>query len=98
MHDDRKLRFFELKAKRSFRFVVFKIEDKIQQVAVEKLGQTGESYEDFTASLPADAGRYAVFYYDFTTNENSQKSKARFSSSHGNLKNHIRGFEHPQQT
>ncbi|OWM85327.1 hypothetical protein CDL15_Pgr028114 [Punica granatum] len=78
VHDDCKLRFLELKAKRSFRFIVFKIDEKIQQVAVEKLGQTDESYEDFAASLPANECRYAVFDYDFTTEENCQKSKIFF--------------------
>ncbi|KAK4741209.1 hypothetical protein SAY87_024797 [Trapa incisa] len=78
VHDDCKLRFLELKAKRSFRFIVFKIDERIQQVAIEKLGQTGESYDDFAASLPADECRYAVFDYDFTTDENCQKSKIFF--------------------
>ncbi|PKI55240.1 hypothetical protein CRG98_024357 [Punica granatum] len=67
VHDDCKLRFLELKAKRSFRFIVFKIDEKIQQ-----------SYEDFAASLPANECRYAVFDYDFTTEENCQKSKIFF--------------------
>ncbi|KAK4802280.1 hypothetical protein SAY86_000483 [Trapa natans] len=78
VHDDCKLRFLELKAKRVFRFIVFKIDEKIQQVTVEKLGQTSESYEDFSASLPADECRYAVYDYDFTTDENCQKSKIFF--------------------
>ncbi|KAL7214295.1 hypothetical protein ACSBR1_026664 [Camellia fascicularis] len=48
---------------------------KSQNVAVEKLGSPEESYEDFTASLPADECRYAVFDFDFITDENCQKSK-----------------------
>ncbi|KAH9775593.1 actin-depolymerizing factor 1 [Citrus sinensis] len=78
VHDDCKLKFLELKAKRSYRFIVFKIEEKIQQVTVEKLGEPNESYEDFTASLPADECRYAVYDFDFTTDENCQKSKIFF--------------------
>ncbi|KAK9096089.1 hypothetical protein Sjap_021586 [Stephania japonica] len=78
VHDDCKLKFLELKAKRSFRFIVFKIEEKIQRVVVEKLGQPEESYEDFTASLPANECRYAVYDFDFTTDENCQKSKIFF--------------------
>ncbi|KAL7214288.1 hypothetical protein ACSBR1_026660 [Camellia fascicularis] len=49
-----------------------------QNVAVEKLGSPEESYEDFTASLPADECRYAVFDFDFITDENCQKSKIFF--------------------
>ena len=78
--DECKLKFLELKAKRSFRFIVFKINEKVQQVVVDRLGQPGESYEDFTACLPADECRYAVFDFDFVTDENCQKSKIFFIS------------------
>ncbi|XVF10619.1 hypothetical protein REPUB_Repub07fG0198300 [Reevesia pubescens] len=73
-----KMRFVELKAKRSYRFIVFKIEEKIQQVVVEKLGEPSDSYEDLSASLPPNDCRYAVYDFDFTTNENCQKSKFFF--------------------
>ncbi|CAK7337288.1 unnamed protein product [Dovyalis caffra] len=74
--DSCKLKFLELKSKRNYRFIIFKIES--QQVVVEKLGSPEETYEDFAASLPADECRYAVFDYDFITNENCQKSKIFF--------------------
>ncbi|KAL7214275.1 hypothetical protein ACSBR1_026647 [Camellia fascicularis] len=76
VEDDCKLKFLELKTKRNYRFIIFKIEG--QNVAVEKLGSPEESYEDFTASLPADECRYAVFDFDFITDENCQKSKIFF--------------------
>lgn len=78
VNDECKLKFLELKAKRSYRFIVFKIEENIQQVTVEKLGGPNESYENFTASLPANECRYAVYDFDFTTEENVQKSKIFF--------------------
>ncbi|KAK1266109.1 hypothetical protein QJS04_geneDACA000441 [Acorus gramineus] len=78
VHDDCKLRFLELKAKRNYRFIVFKIEEKIQQVTVERLGLPDETYDDFTASLPPNECRYAVFDFDFVTDENCQKSKIFF--------------------
>ncbi|XP_009340028.2 uncharacterized protein LOC103932201 isoform X3 [Pyrus x bretschneideri] len=76
VNDECKLKFGELKAKRNYRFIVFKI-DK-QEVVVEKLGSPDETYEDFAESLPADECRYAVFDFDFTTSENCQKSKIFF--------------------
>ncbi|XP_048446136.1 actin-depolymerizing factor-like [Pyrus x bretschneideri] len=76
VHDDCKLRFLELKAKRSYRFILYKIEQ--QQIVIDKLGEPNESYEDFTASFPADECRYAVYDFDFTTEENCQKSKIFF--------------------
>ncbi|XP_047328798.1 actin-depolymerizing factor 7 [Impatiens glandulifera] len=74
--DECKLKFLELKSKRNYRFITFKIEG--QEVVLDKLGSPEESYEDFTASLPADECRYAVYDLDFTTNENCQKSKIFF--------------------
>ncbi|KAL4324661.1 hypothetical protein GQ457_11G009140 [Hibiscus cannabinus] len=78
VHDDCKLKFLELKAKRTYRFIVFKIEEKQKQVVVEKLGEPTDSYEAFTASLPADECRYAVYDFDFVTSENCQKSRIFF--------------------
>lgn len=60
MHDDCKIKFLELKSKRTYRFIIYKIEEKQKQVVVEKVGEPSDSYEDFTASLPADGCRYAV--------------------------------------
>ncbi|KAH0452494.1 hypothetical protein IEQ34_019793 [Dendrobium chrysotoxum] len=76
--DECKLRFSELKTKRYFRFIVFKIEEKAMQITVDRLGQPEESYEDFTKSLPTDECRYAVYDFDFVTDENCQKSKIFF--------------------
>ncbi|KAL0324310.1 UNVERIFIED_CONTAM: Actin-depolymerizing factor 1 [Sesamum calycinum] len=78
VHDECKLRYLDLKAKRNYRFIIFKIEETIQQVVVEKLGQPDESYDDFSSSLPDDECRYAVYDFDFITNENCQKSKIFF--------------------
>ncbi|XP_044492148.1 actin-depolymerizing factor 10-like [Mangifera indica] len=78
VHDECKLKFQELKAKRNYRFIVFKIDERIQQVTVEKVGSPEETYEDFFKSFPADECRYAVFDFDFTTEENVQKSKIFF--------------------
>ncbi|KAL2896945.1 Actin-depolymerizing factor 2 [Bienertia sinuspersici] len=73
-----KLKFLELKSKRTYRFIIFKIEEKQKQVVVEKVGEPTESYEDFTASIPADECRYAVYDFDFVTAENCQKSRIFF--------------------
>ncbi|KAK4408838.1 Actin-depolymerizing factor 2 [Sesamum angolense] len=78
VHDDCKLKFMELKTKRTHRFIVFKIEEKQKQVIVEKLGEPSQTYDDFTASLPADECRYAVYDFDFMTEENVPKSRIFF--------------------
>ncbi|CAM9002634.1 unnamed protein product [Rhodiola kirilowii] len=80
VNDECKLKFLELKAKRTHRFIVFKIDEKVQQVRVEKLGSPDETYDDFSASLPDNECRYAVYDFDFITSENCQKSKIFFVS------------------
>lgn len=78
VHDDCKLKFLELKTKRTYRFIVYKIEEKQKQVTVEKVGEPGQSYEDFTACLPADECRYAVYDFEFLTEGNVPKSRIFF--------------------
>ncbi|XP_010558792.1 PREDICTED: actin-depolymerizing factor 2-like [Tarenaya hassleriana] len=78
VHGDCKLRFLDLKAKRTYRYIVYKIEMEQKEVIVEKLGEPTESYEDFSAALPADECRYAVYDFDYVTDENCQKSRIVF--------------------
>ncbi|KAL6977330.1 Actin-depolymerizing factor 2 [Sarracenia purpurea var. burkii] len=78
LHDDCNLKFLELKAKRTYRFIIFKIEEEQKQILVEQVGEPTKSYEDFTASLPVNECRYAIYDFDFVTEENVQKSKIIF--------------------
>eukprot|EP00246_Nothoceros_aenigmaticus_P011567 TRINITY_DN3199_c0_g1_i2.p2 TRINITY_DN3199_c0_g1~~TRINITY_DN3199_c0_g1_i2.p2 ORF type:complete len:122 (+),score=21.30 TRINITY_DN3199_c0_g1_i2:183-548(+) len=68
----------ELKRKKAHRWIVFKIDEKAQQVVVEKSGGPAETYADFTGVLPEHDCRYGVFDFDFTTADNCQKSKIFF--------------------
>ena len=72
--------FLELKRRKVHRYVIFKIDDRSEEVVVEKTGAPGESYDDFTASLPADDCRYAVYDLDFVSDDNCRKSKIFFIS------------------
>uniref|UniRef100_A0A1D1Y7D1 Actin-depolymerizing factor 6 n=1 Tax=Anthurium amnicola TaxID=1678845 RepID=A0A1D1Y7D1_9ARAE len=76
--DHTKSTFLELKRKKVHRYVIFKIDEKKKEVVVEKTGGPGESYDDFTAALPENDCRYAVYDFDFVTAENCQKSKIFF--------------------
>lgn len=70
--------FLELKRKKIYRYVIFKIDESKREVVVEKTGGPAESYDDFTAALPENDCRYAVYDFDFVTSENCQKSKIFF--------------------
>ena len=76
--DDCKRKFLELKAKRTYRFVVFRIDEKQKQVVVERLGEPNLTYDDFAATLPTDECRYCIYDFDFVTEEGCQKSKIFF--------------------
>jgi cofilin len=78
--DECKLKFQDLKAKRSFRFITFKIDGQTQQVVVDRVGQPSETYDDFTESMPPTECRYAVYDFKFITDEHCQKSKIFFVS------------------
>ena len=70
--------FLELQRKKTHRYVIFKIDEKQKQVVVEKTGAATESYDDFISSLPENDCRYAIYDFDFVTEENCQKSKIFF--------------------
>jgi cofilin len=76
--DECKLKFMELKRKKAFRFIVFKIDEKAQQITVEKFGGPDATYDEFASVLPEDDCRYGVYDFDFTTEDNCQKSKIFF--------------------
>ncbi|WOK97748.1 actin-depolymerizing factor 7 [Canna indica] len=54
VNDDCKQNFLELKAKRTYRFIICKIDKKLKQVVVQKLGEPSLGYDDFTFSLPSE--------------------------------------------
>ncbi|CAL4910689.1 unnamed protein product [Urochloa decumbens] len=76
--DECKLRFLELKDDRTHRFIIYKIDEEQEMVVVEKVGESVLNYDDFAATLPANECRYAIFDYDFMTEENCQKNKIFF--------------------
>lgn len=53
--------FLELKRKKGYRYVIFKIDEKRNEVVVEKTGGPTENNEDFAESLPENDCRYAVY-------------------------------------
>ncbi|KAJ0054059.1 hypothetical protein Pint_01737 [Pistacia integerrima] len=76
--DHSKNTYMELQRKKAHRYVIFKIDEKKKEVLVDKTGGPAETYDDFTASLPENDCRYAVYDYDFVTSDNCQKSKIFF--------------------
>ncbi|KNC45944.1 actophorin [Thecamonas trahens ATCC 50062] len=70
--------FQELKIGHKHRFVIFKIND--DHTAVEPLvnGDKDATWDDFCAQLPADSCRYAIFDFEFETNDGGKRNKITF--------------------
>ncbi|KAG6416225.1 hypothetical protein SASPL_123650 [Salvia splendens] len=76
--DESKNTFMELKRKKGYRYVIFKIEEKKKEVVVDKTGGPAQDYQDFAESLPQKDCRYAVYDFDFVTTDKCRKSKILF--------------------
>lgn len=76
--DECKLKFMQLKQKRTYRYIIFKIDEKVQEIMVEKTGAPNESYDAFSSSLPDNDPRFGVFDLDFLSEDNRPLSKIFF--------------------
>jgi len=80
--DECKSVFEEIKSKKKHRFVIYYIKDE-KQVCVEKIGERGESYDDFVQAITSGGSndcRYGIFDMEYKhqtqgTTEASLKQK-----------------------
>ncbi|KAF6152924.1 hypothetical protein GIB67_039631 [Kingdonia uniflora] len=63
VNDKCKLKFLELKAKRNYRFIVFR--KRYSRRWWKRLGEPDESYEDFSACLPPNEYRFIVMHMNY---------------------------------
>ncbi|KAK2422382.1 Actin-depolymerizing factor 2 [Trifolium repens] len=85
VNDECKLKFMELKAKRTYRYIIYKIEEKQKQVVVDKLGEPAKGYDDFTVDLPADECR--------CPDTSRVRSKMIYASSKDRFKRELDGIQ-----
>ncbi|KAH6556249.1 hypothetical protein KP509_1Z194200 [Ceratopteris richardii] len=78
VEDECKLKFLELKSKRTHRFSLYKINDKLNKIVVEKLGGPDENFDAFTSSFPKKDCRYAIYDYDYVTEDKCQRTNIFF--------------------
>ncbi|CAM6112160.1 unnamed protein product [Calypogeia fissa] len=76
--DECKLKFSELRKKKAHRYIIFKIDEKAQEIIVERIGAPTESYETFASCLPENEPRFGVFDLDFVCEEGRPQSKIFF--------------------
>lgn len=71
-------KFMELKKKKAYRYIILKIDEKAQEIIVEKLGPRYETYDEFSSCFPESEPRFGVFDLDFVTSDNRPTSKILF--------------------
>jgi len=57
--------FEELKLKKTYSYILYKLSDDKKTIIVEKTGDPQVTYEDFASSLPETECRYAVFDFNY---------------------------------
>lgn len=55
----------ELKLRKKFRYIVYKLNDDNTSIVIEKKVESCDKYDDFLAELPEDDCRYAVYDFEF---------------------------------
>ncbi|KAI8356754.1 hypothetical protein EDC96DRAFT_515353 [Choanephora cucurbitarum] len=67
----------ELKIRKKYKYIIFKLNDTNSEIIVEKSAETAD-YDDFLAQLPADEPRYAVYDFDYEKGGEGKRSKITF--------------------
>ncbi|QDZ25306.1 actin-depolymerizing factor [Chloropicon primus] len=70
------LKFKDLKSKRKYKYVTYKIDNDCIVVANE--GAPNAGFDEFTEALPENDPRYAVFDFEWETKDGCKKSKIVF--------------------
>mmetsp|Transcript_9154 Transcript_9154/g.17125 ORF Transcript_9154/g.17125 Transcript_9154/m.17125 type:complete len:138 (+) Transcript_9154:69-482(+) len=69
--------FLDLKKKRKYRYLIYKIDGE-KQVVLEHTGAPDAPYAEFVSHLPEEDCRYGIYDHDYTDSEGCQKSKIVF--------------------
>ncbi|KAJ3436600.1 cofilin/actin-depolymerizing factor homolog-related [Anaeramoeba flamelloides] len=69
--------FQEFKFSKEDRFIIYKMDEKLSKIEVEKRGTKKESFEEFYNQLPQDDCRYICYHFDFDV-EGQKRSKLLF--------------------
>jgi cofilin len=67
----------DLKLKKKWKYIVYKLSDDNKSIEIEKLVEQGD-YDQFIADLPKDDCRYAVYDFEYDTNGEGIRNKICF--------------------
>lgn len=95
---------WELRVRKKYRWVSFKIASAGKVVEIDRIGEPGSTYGDFAASMPPNSCRYGVYDYEYINSEGTAFGKLVFLSwapdaaptkakmQHASTKDFFRGF------
>ena len=55
----------ELKLRKKYRYVIYKLNDDLTSIVIEKKVESCDKYEDFIGELPENDCRYAVYDFEY---------------------------------
>lgn len=64
MSEEAKSQFLQLKTKRSFKWLTFRLDPDSFEIKVDKSGDAKSTQEDFLSALPLSEARFAVFDHE----------------------------------
>jgi cofilin len=67
--------FENLKFKREYRYIIFRLSDDLKEVVTEHIGLSTESWSDMVARLPEDHCRYVMYGLSYENSEGHRRSK-----------------------
>ena len=73
LNDDVTTVYNDFKLSHKYKYIVFKMNDDMSEVIVEKTAEKTATYEDFLNDLPEKSARYGVFDLHYETEEGARE-------------------------
>ena len=71
--------FQDLKLKKKYRYIVYRLSDDCTQIIVDKAVEKCDDYDEFVErELPEDDCRYAIYDFEFTVPDGGVRNKICF--------------------
>ena len=71
--------FTDLKIKKNLKFIIYRINDTFDKIVVDKTSDSS-NYDDFINALPETECRYAVYDFEYDSEEGGKRNKLVFIS------------------
>lgn len=84
VHDVAVEAFQDLKLKKKYKYITFRISDDNKEIVVEKTIESG-NYDSFMEALPTNECRYAVFDFEYDAGSDGKRNKILFYVWYGVL-------------